>query len=557
MKKYKIFVFVVTIFLFLTTSILINGEILIDLNYDKLPQGENNNGKIFIGEIKNIRKSVDNDAKQDEKYKNPNYLGSGLITYKEKSIDAVLKDILTNVLSYSGYDVATSNPDGSAPVLYAEIDKFDLWGYMGYVITVNFNVILLSSDQKTELFRKNINANIGFGVFDSLSPLFNRFQIVLDEVLFRSLILIESNQFVTAYNNLEKVEIQEALLKSKKLTTIPDDLPDDINYLDLTSNDITKISNLENKKDLLYIRLKGNKISKIENLDNNTELKGINLRDNDLTQIEGLENQKELRFLIAGNNEIAKISGLDNFNKLIWLGLNENDKLTSLKDIEGLVNLLILDISDCRKLSKVEFPSSFSKLYSLNMSASDISKIKGLDNLTGLRRLYILGNDISKIENLDSLVNLEVLEISDNDSIKKLENLDNLTNLRELKIVGTYELVFASGSIQKIENLENLTNLEYLNLGNNKIKMIENLGNLKKLKRLCLAGNKLRKIENLEELENLKYLVLKDGFGSGQTVPKKISQASYDLLKANDVVIDEKYNIDGYMKEYKIKIDEK
>ena len=115
--------------------------------------------------------------------------------------------------------------------------------------------------------------------------------------------------------------------------------------------------------------------------------------------------------------------------------------------------------------------------------------------------------------------------------------------------------VFSSGSIQKIENLDNLTDLEYLNLGNNKIKMIENLDNLKNLKRLCLAGNKLRKIENLEGLENLKYLILKDGFGTGQMVPKKISQASYDLLKANEVLIDEKYNIDDYMKEYNIKID--
>ncbi len=561
MKNHKILILLFTLFLLLNTNILFSGEIIIDLNHDQLPKGDKNIGKIFIGEILNLRKSNNNDKKLDEKYKNTNYIGTDMLTFKNKSIDNILRNMINNVLDYSGYDVLGSKPDGSAPVMNIEIGKFDLWGYLGYGITVKINLVLLSNDQKTELIRKEVTAATSFGIWDSLTPLFNRFHIALNEAMIQSLIFIESDQFLKAYNNLEKIEIQEVIFQDKKLTKIPNDLLENLNYLDLSNNTITKISNLDDKKDLLSIRLRGNKINKIEGIDNNKLLKGINLRNNNLTQIENLNNQKELMFLDVGYNNITQISSLDNLNKLIYLNLNDNDNLESLEGIKNLQNLIILDISDCRKFVKTEFSFSdnFSNLKSLNISASDLKKIRGLDNLKSLCNLYLYGNFIKKIENLDSLTNLEVLDLSDN-FINVIENLDNQKNLKELKIIGSYSATNPTNEgIKKIENLDSLVNLEYLNLNYNRIKKIENLNNLKKLKRLCLAGNKLEKIENLEYLDNLQYILFVDGLTNKfaySKPPKKITKESYDFLKNNEVIIDEKFNIDEYMTEYKIKIEE-
>ncbi|KAL3875510.1 hypothetical protein ACJMK2_033456 [Sinanodonta woodiana] len=109
---------------------------------------------------------------------------------------------------------------------------------------------------------------------------------------------------------------------------------------------------------------------------------------------------------------------------------------------------------------------------------------------TDLSKVYEINlhaSEITVIDNLEKFKKLRVLDLSCN-FIEKIKSLEFNTDMRELKLY--------DNRIRTIENIDNLRELCSLHLQHNKIKTIgKGLGNLKKLKMLRLDCNQILKID--------------------------------------------------------------
>ncbi len=75
-----------------------------------------------------------------------------------------------------------------------------------------------------------------------------------------------------------------------------DHLPFQLNFLDLSSNNIKKIQGLERLKKLQILILNNNFISKIEGLQCNNRLRELYFADNFLRKVENIEHLQELEW---------------------------------------------------------------------------------------------------------------------------------------------------------------------------------------------------------------------------------------------------------------------
>jgi hypothetical protein len=94
--------------------------------------------------------------------------------------------------------------------------------------------------------------------------------------------------------------------------------------LDLESNAISKIENLEGLESLKVLDLTSNEISEIENLEGLGSLEMLRLKANDITEIEGLEDLDNLERLDLNNNGITEIKNLEGLGSLEALYLSRN-----------------------------------------------------------------------------------------------------------------------------------------------------------------------------------------------------------------------------------------
>ena len=122
----------------------------------------------------------------------------------------------------------------------------------------------------------------------------------------------------------------------------------------------------------------------------------------------------------------------------------------------------------------------------------DLSKIKGLDQLTDLQRLDLGGNAIQEICCLENLTSLQELSLASN-QLTKLSGLDFLEDLEKLDL--------SKNQLTSTKGLEHLTNLKSLNLAWNKIpwKEMTGVASLVNLKELDINHNLFDKVA-LEEV---------------------------------------------------------
>ena len=228
---------------------------------------------------------------------------------------------------------------------------------------------------------------------------------------------------------------------------------------------------------LLELSITSANIEDIEILKDFTQLEYLDLSYNPiitktLKSLNGLKKLKELHLTCTNITDTSYLGGIESLEKLF---LDGSDVLDRVSGLEGLTNLIQLEISltKIRDFNHVHISDSIRFL----RAKSTIDKISGLDRFLNLEELYLMSNCFERIEGLDQL-----------QSLKKLN-------------------LFDSG-ISQIEGLNNLTNLEILDLGANEISEIKGLGNLKKLKQLSIGFNELSKVSNLEGLSQLEYLLL-------------------------------------------------
>ena len=176
----------------------------------------------------------------------------------------------------------------------------------------------------------------------------------------------------------------------------------------------------------LDLNRKGIKSFKIGDFNGLTSLTSLNLSFNDITDISTLEDLTSLTSLNLWFNELSDISALEKLTALTSLNLSEN-YISDISALEDLSSLTSLDLRN-NSISDISALEDLSSLTSLSLSNNSISDISTLDALTSLTRLTLDGNSIIDISALEDLTSLTDLDLSRN-SIGDISALEDLTSL--------------------------------------------------------------------------------------------------------------------------------
>ncbi|XP_035023864.2 leucine-rich repeat-containing protein 9 isoform X1 [Hippoglossus stenolepis] len=153
---------------------------------------------------------------------------------------------------------------------------------------------------------------------------------------------------------------------------------------------------------LTTLNLDSQRISKLINLNKLVNLRWASFNDNDISKVEGLESCLKLEELSLNNNSISTFSGLSKLLCLNKLSVDGNQ-------------LSRLDASVLDQLPNLTF---------LSVENNCISSLYGIQRVSSLLELYIGNNQISSsrdIYYLKGLSNLIILDLYGNPLVEKLE----------------------------------------------------------------------------------------------------------------------------------------
>ena len=168
---------------------------------------------------------------------------------------------------------------------------------------------------------------------------------------------------------------EHVLLIDKKLFVIPTNLQKDVKTINLHCNEISRISGLQNLKQLTSLDLSSNKLESIVGLSDLVSLKSLNLASNLLTVVEGLAGLNQLRQINLSYNKISSLQGFVDLHgsesRLQVVLLHEN-KLVNFRHVssclQGLISLRhlvlkqdgrtnpLVDTSDYREKILLDLP---------------------------------------------------------------------------------------------------------------------------------------------------------------------------------------------------------
>lgn len=200
--------------------------------------------------------------------------------------------------------------------------------------------------------------------------------------------------------------------------------------------------------------------------------------------------------------------------------LKNRDKLISLKDIQHLKNLEVLEIrSDSftnyeyivslhslKELSlgnsnnDIAWINQLSSLETLSLSGMSIEVLPPLNGLQNLKTLILPSSVISTSTGALELPNLEYLDL-DSAEIEDLDFIKNLENLKFLNISWCTMLTDISG-------ISGLTNLEILYMDRVRINKLNPLQGLSNLKEIEAESTHFENIDGLCGMDSLVHLVL-------------------------------------------------
>ncbi|XP_054470363.1 leucine-rich repeat-containing protein 9 [Anoplopoma fimbria] len=151
------------------------------------------------------------------------------------------------------------------------------------------------------------------------------------------------------------------------------------------------------------LNLDSQRISKLINLNKLVNLRWASFNDNDISKVEGLDSCLKLEEISLNNNSINSLNGLSKLHCLNKLSLDGNQ-------------LSSLDASVLDRLPNLSF---------MSVENNCISSLHGIQRARSLLELYIGNNQISTsrdIYYLKGLTNLIILDLYGNPLVEKLEN---------------------------------------------------------------------------------------------------------------------------------------
>lgn len=199
---------------------------------------------------------------------------------------------------------------------------------------------------------------------------------------------------------------------------------------------------------------------------------------------------------------LESIQGINEFPHLQHVNLSHN-KLTVLKPLSSLKNLLTLDISHNSLTQLFDFQSPANLLY-VNASHNEIKGLGTVSSNKSIQKLNLDHNLISEITGIEDLANLLYLSLNSN----------KITRISRMPICLQY-LDLGNNLITKInKNFDKLIFLRSLDLSFNKITSLRGLEELESLMTLKLQENLIRKVNTLDHLVDLALLTYLDLTGN-------------------------------------------
>ena len=183
-----------------------------------------------------------------------------------------------------------------------------------------------------------------------------------------------------------------------------------LEFLDLRSNQITDYSFLSSLTKLQDLHLNNNQITDYTFLKGLTQLQSLYLMNNQITDISFLSDFTNLQVLVLSYNQITDISFLSGLFNLQSLYLSSN-QIVDISFLSSLINLQSLEL-ESNQITNISFLSDLSNLEYLNLISNQITNISFLSGLTNLQSLYLMNNQITNISFLLPLIELGKMPLS-------------------------------------------------------------------------------------------------------------------------------------------------
>ncbi|MDU6522156.1 leucine-rich repeat domain-containing protein, partial [Clostridium sp.] len=315
---------------------------------------------------------------------------------------------------------------------------------------------------------------------------------------------VKSNTII----NIQDQKLREALntvLGQDANSEITKGQLEGIAFLDLSYKNITNIEGLEHCINLISLDLEGIDVGeKITLLGNMSNLEKLNLSRTNLNDITVLSNLSKLKELIlSSNNNLVNITPLKNLKNMEMLNLDSTpiSDLTPLSNLSELKELKINEtnvsvLKGLENLTKLEYLS-----INKGSNYNKVTDLTPLSNLIQMKKLYVSGNSIKNVTALSNMTEMNILDISKNEGLQDLTGLENLTNMEELKIA-------SCGNLIDITPLTNMTKMVYLDITNNKVESIIPLINMTELRKVHAGNNLISDLTPLMGASNLSELLV-------------------------------------------------
>ena len=380
-------------------------------------------------------------------------------------------------------------------------------------------LIINISEDNTKI--NNTNKNFDY-IYDCFS--FNeKYHNFSDNIYFREKIHKESTY-------------RTVILSKKKLFCIPTiEGGADTQVLYINLNKISKITNLKQFNDLLELYIQNNKLKKIENLPQS--LKKLDISNNEFSDLSGIENSTNLEWFNFENNNIksiVKIIKLVNIRELYCAGNYINNpkeccqlgKLKKLEIVDLTGNEVCRVVKDLR-ITMIYYCRLLKNFNRINIDEQE--RIKAKEYFTGKLTSEVLEKRLGVGYNTFNLVELDLssLKLKDEINLFNKELYPRLTKLnisrnifKTFSIFGKLpylvelnlnynlftEIFPKKAKIISGKGIFGLPNLESLELAGNQLINLNGIQFFKKLKILILRENSLAKIDSINHMEFLTFL---------------------------------------------------
>lgn len=183
-----------------------------------------------------------------------------------------------------------------------------------------------------------------------------------------------------------------------------------LNLLDLSFNQLRHCLiglDLPQLEELYYVN---NKIKKIDAgaFDHLPRLTMLELGSNRIREIENLEPLVQLEQLWLGTNKITQIKNLDHFVNLQKLSIQCN-RLVKMEGLSHLINLTELYLSE-NGIERIEGLENLVNLKVLDVAVNRLRKFENIEHLQQLEEFWANDNLIESFEELSILAKLPVLD---------------------------------------------------------------------------------------------------------------------------------------------------